>query len=199
MADRCGTIIAPDAPAFFPGFLDKKAYHHYVHSLREIIPREFLEQTREETRVKGRIPADLKGEGEQLAHSMGYHWATNTDPDVPFDGFMYRGTVMVAVRLMKVRYGPGEDCIIEKKYPDIVAEIRSLPVPPFVIRELWLRTQNERAFRRFYILPDTTAEIEESTAENYRNTHYRETYWKKAPYRIDIPLRKREGEGAEVR
>ncbi len=35
-----------------------------------------------------------------------------------------------------------------------------------------------------------TAEIEEVTRDNYRNTHYREAYWKKAPYRIDIPLHK---------
>jgi len=38
------------------------------------------------------------------------------------------------------------------------------------------------------ILPETTAEIEFNTAENYRNTHYREKEWEKAPYRLDIPL-----------
>jgi hypothetical protein len=31
-------------------------------------------------------------------------------------------------------------------------------------------------------------EIEFNSAENYRNTHYDEEKWKKAPYRIDIPL-----------
>ena len=99
--------------------------------------------------------------------------------------------------MKKVRYGPGDDCIIEEKFPEDIAEIRALPLPSFIVREFWLRTQNERAYRRFIILPDTTAEIEENTAENYRNTHYREEYWKKAPYRIDIPLRKegdREGD-----
>ncbi|MDD1687371.1 hypothetical protein [Methanoregula sp.] len=140
--------------------------------------------------VKGRAPKDLNDEGRQQAHRMGYHWAKNTDTDVPFDGFMYRGRVMVAVKLLKARYGPGDDCIIEQQYPDAIEAIRSFPLPPWVIREFWLRTQNERAFRRFYILPDTTAEIEENTAENYRNTHYREQYWKKAPYRIDISLGK---------
>lgn len=39
-----------------------------------------------------------------------------------------------------------------------------------------------------------TAEIEEITRDTYRNTHYREAYWKKAPYRIDIYLRRKEGE-----
>ncbi|WP_321505453.1 hypothetical protein [uncultured Methanoregula sp.] len=140
--------------------------------------------------MKGRSPADLKSEGKRLSEKMGYHWAQNTDTGVPFDGFMYLGNVMIAVKLMKVRYGPGEDCIIEKKYPDQVEEVRSLLLPPFVIRELWLRTQNERAWRRFYILPETTAEIEENTKEGYRNPHFREMYWKKAPYRIEISPRK---------
>jgi len=103
---------------------------------------------------------------------------------------MYRNRILVAVKLTKVRYGLDDDCIIENKFPDLVSDLRSLPVPPWVLRELWVRTQNERAYRRFYILPDTTAEIEENTAENYRNTHFREAYWKKAPYRIDIPFRK---------
>ena len=143
--------------------------------------------------MKGRPPADLKGEGKQQAERMGYHWTDNTDPALPFDGFMYHEGAMAAVKLKKVRYGPGDDCIIEEKFPEAVAEIRSLPVPPHVIRELWLRTQNERAYRRFYILPGTTAEIEENTKEGYRNPHYREMYWKKAPNRIDIPLHKEGG------
>jgi hypothetical protein len=57
-----------------------------------------------------------------------------------------------------------------------------------VLRELWIRTQNERAWRRFYILPYTTAEIEFNTAENYRNTHFDEEKWRHALFRIDIPL-----------
>ena len=119
---------------------------------------------------------------------MGYHWLANTDPAVPFDGLMYRTAAVVAVMLKKVRYAISDDCIIEKKFPDEVAVLRTLPFPAYVLRELWIRTQNERAWRRFYILPDTTAEIEFNTSENYQNTHFREEEWKKAPFRIDIPL-----------
>ena len=39
----------------------------------------------------------------------------------------------------------------------------------------------------------TTAEIEENTYERYRNTHYREAYWKKAPYRIEISSDRKRG------
>jgi hypothetical protein len=119
---------------------------------------------------------------------MGYHWLANTDTDVPFDGLMYRSAAVVAVRVKKVRYAISDNCIIEKKFPNEVNALRTLPLPGYVLRELWIRTQNERAWRRFYILPETTAEIEFNTAENYRNTHFDEEKWQHAPFRIDIPL-----------
>jgi hypothetical protein len=144
--------------------------------------------------MKGRPGPDLKDEAKEWAERMGYHWAENTDLSVPFDGFLYRKGMMIAVKMKKLRHGLDENCIIENKFPDDVADLRSLPVPPYVIRELWVRTQNERAYRRFYISPDMTAEIEEVTRDNYRNTHYRKEYWEKAPYRIDISLHRREGE-----
>jgi hypothetical protein len=125
---------------------------------------------------------------------MGYHWLVNTDPALSFDGLMYRTAAVVAVRLKKVRYAISDDCIIEKKFPDEVNALRVLPFPGYVLRELWIRIQNERAWRRFYILPDTTAEIEFNTVENYRNTHFDEEKWQHAPFRIDIPLHpKKEG------
>jgi hypothetical protein len=119
---------------------------------------------------------------------MGFHWLVNTDPAISFDGLIYRTTAVVAVMLKKVRYAISDDCNIEQKFPDEVNALRALPLPGNVLRELWIRTQNERAWRRFYILPETIAEIESNTAENYRNTHFRKKDWEKAPYRLDIPL-----------
>lgn len=138
--------------------------------------------------MRGRTAASLKEEARACAGRMNYYWTDNTDPSVKFDGLMYRTSVVIAVKLKKIRYGLSDDCIIEQKFPDDIADRRALPLPVYILRELWVRTQNERAWRRFYILPKTTIEIEENTDENYRNTHYREDYWKKAPYRIDIPL-----------
>jgi hypothetical protein len=142
--------------------------------------------------MKGRPGPNLKDEAKEWAGRMGYHWAENNDRSVAFDGFLYRDAIVIAVKLKKIRYGLDDNCIIDKKFPDEATDLRALPVPPYVIRELWVRTQNERAYRRFYILPDSTAEIEENTAENYRNTHYQEAYWKKAPYSIEIPLRRKD-------
>ena len=140
--------------------------------------------------MKGKSPENLRTAWIACAHRMGYFCAENSEPELPFDGFMYRKGVIVAVKLKKVRYSPGEDFILEKKFPDEVAALRTLPLPPTVARELWLRTQNERAFRRFYVMGDTTAEIEEISWEGYRNPHYREGYWEKAPYRVDILFEK---------
>jgi hypothetical protein len=119
---------------------------------------------------------------------MGYHWLVNTDTTLAFDGLMLRTAVIVAVKLKKVRYAVDDDASIEKKFPDEVITLRTLSLPAYVLRELWIRTQNERAWRRFYVMPGMTAEIEFNTLENYRNTHFREEEWKKAPYRLDIPI-----------
>ncbi len=35
---------------------------------------------------------------------MGYHWLANTEPDLPFDAFMFRQAVIAAVKVKKVRY-----------------------------------------------------------------------------------------------
>ena len=127
---------------------------------------------------------------------MGYFCAENNETSLPFDGLMYRDAVVVAVKLKKVRYSPGEDFILEKKFPDEVAALRTLPLPSTVAREIWLRTQNERAFRRFYVMGDTTAEIEELTWEGYRNPHYREAYLEEGAVPEQYPVRKG-GEGRE--
>ena len=131
---------------------------------------------------------NLRIEARAWAERMGYHWLADTDPALPFDGLTYRTAAVVVVKLKKVRYAISDDCIIEKKFPHEVHALRALPLPEYVLRELWIRTQNESAWRRFYVLPETTAEIEFNTAEKYRNTHFRENDWEKAPYHLDIPL-----------
>jgi|SRR5208283_3966491 len=117
--------------------------------------------------MKGKQPENLRTGWIDCAQRMGYSCVENRETALPFDGLMYRDEVVVAAKLKKVRYNPGEDCIIEKKFPDEVGALRT--PPSTVVREIWFRTQNERAFRRFSILPDTTAEIDEITRDGYRN------------------------------
>jgi nuclear transport factor 2 (NTF2) superfamily protein len=51
-------------------------------------------------------------------------------------------------------------------------------MPVHVLRELWVRTQNERAWRRFYILHDAVGELGFNRVEGYVNPHYDEEKWK---------------------
>jgi len=101
---------------------------------------------------------------------------------------MFRQVVIATIKIKKIRYAIDENAFVEHLFPEEVDALRSLPLPLNILRELWIRTQNERAWRRFYILPYKTAEIEFNTAENYRNTHFDEEKWRYAPFRIDIPL-----------
>ena len=72
---------------------------------------------------------------------------------------MFRPAVIAAIKIKKVRHAIDENAFVEKIFPEEVEALRSLPLPLLVLRELWIRTQNERAWRRFSILPDTTEEI----------------------------------------
>jgi hypothetical protein len=119
---------------------------------------------------------------------MGYHLIKNTDPVWQFDAFMFRPAVIAVIKIKKIRHAIDENPFVEHPFPEKVDALRSLPLPLHVLRELWIRTQNEWAWRRFSLLPETTAEIEFNNAKNYRNTHFDDEKWWHAPFRIDIPL-----------
>ncbi len=86
--------------------------------------------------MKGKQPENLRTAWIDCAHRMGYFCAENNETSLPFDGLMYRDAVVVAVKLKKVRYSPGEDFHLEKKFPGEVRALRTLPLPSTVAREL---------------------------------------------------------------
>ena len=140
---------------------------------------------------------DFRNGWKACAEKMGYHCAENTDPTLPFDGLMYRETVMVAVRLKKPRYGIGDNCIIEQKFPD---DLRHSGPPAPAVRAPQSDTDAQRAgVPTVLCSPRHHRGDRGDTKEGYRNTHFREAYWKKAPFRIVIPLRKEEGGKTEVK
>jgi len=65
--------------------------------------------------MKGKAPENLRTAWMACAHRMGYFCAENTEKELSFDGFMYRKEVVIAVKLKKVRYSPGEDFHLDKK------------------------------------------------------------------------------------
>jgi hypothetical protein len=140
--------------------------------------------------VRGRKATTIRDEAGLLAEQMGYRWIANPHADLAFDFFMFRPAVVAVVKLRKIRNAILGDLNAAKKFPDEVAALRALPFPPHVLRELWIRTQDDRCWRRFYIFSDMTGELGHNTAEKYRNRHVDEHYFDNAPYRIEIPIRR---------
>jgi len=140
--------------------------------------------------ARGRKATNIRDEAGLLAEQMGYRWIANPHADLPFDFVMFRPATIAVVKLKKIRNAILGDLNAAKKFPDEVAALRTLPFPPHVLRELWIRTQDDRCWRRFYIFSDMTGELGHNTAEKYRNRHVDEHYFDNAPHRIEIPIRR---------
>ncbi|MCX6682701.1 MAG: hypothetical protein NTY71_06935, partial [Methanoregula sp.] len=108
--------------------------------------------------------------------------------EFPFDAFIFRDAVIAVVKVKKVRYSIDDKTPAEKFFPDEIEALRNLPMPEFVLRELWVRTQNERAWRRFYILHDVVGELGFNVVEGYVNPHYDKEKWKTGQHIIINPL-----------
>ena len=138
--------------------------------------------------TRGKKPTTALDEAKNCAEKMGYRWCRNTDPEFPFDAFIFRDMVIAVVKVKKIRHSIDDKSPIEKFFPDEIAALRSLPMPLHVLRELWVRTQNERAWRRFYILSDVVGELGFNVVEGYVNPHYDEEKWKTGQHIIINPL-----------
>jgi hypothetical protein len=126
-------------------------------------------------------------EAQRRAEKMGYHLIKTP---IRYGSLIHSCSsrlLSLPSTLKKIRYAIDENAFVEHLFPEKVDALR-FPLPLHVLRELWIRMQNEWAWRWLYILTDTTAEIEFNTAENYRNTHLNDEMWRHAPFRIDIPL-----------
>ncbi len=138
--------------------------------------------------TRGKKPTTALQEAQSCAEKMGYRWCRNTDPKFPFDAIIFRNAVIAVVKVKKVRYSIDDKTPAEKFFPEEVNALRSLPMPAHVLRELWVRTQNERAWRRFYILHDAVGELGFNVVEGYVNPHYNEEKWKTERRIIINPL-----------
>ena len=128
--------------------------------------------------MRGARPTKAIEEAQRCAEKMGYHWIKNTVPTLRFNALIFREFTISAITIKKIRHAIDEKTIVERLFPDEVESLRSPPFPLHVLREIWIRTQNEREWRRFYIFPDTTGEIGFNRAEGYINPHFRKDEWK---------------------
>jgi hypothetical protein len=61
---------------------------------------------------------------------------------------------------MGYRWQENPDTVYDDLLPDDLRDVRTLPFPPWIIREIWLRTQHERAWRWLWIYDLSVEKLE---------------------------------------
>ena len=125
--------------------------------------------------ARGRRPTAAIAEAKEFAERMGYGWTDNPHEDLAFDFFIYKPESFraIAVRMTRNRIEP--EAFFEKLFPEEIAGLRALPFPEFILRELWLRTRHERAWRRLIVYrpPIAVGEIGWWGPDDYVNPYAR--------------------------
>ena len=120
---------------------------------------------------RGPKPLAAIGDAKKFAEKMGYFWEENTNPALPYDIFIFKKQNMSAVKVRVTRYSINPDDFYENLLPEEVAGMQSLPFPAIVLREIWLRTQHERTFRRLTVHEFGVGEIGFLLKDGYVNPH----------------------------
>ena len=89
------------------------------------------------------------------------------------DLFIFKPEAACIVRVRQTRYRINPDTIYEALLPDDLRDVRTLPFPQWIPREIWLRTQHERAWRRLRVHELSVGELEWWGPDNYTNPHAR--------------------------
>ena len=125
--------------------------------------------------TRGKRPVAAIAEAKKFAEKMGYRWQENTEnPDLAFDLFIFKPASLRAVKVRQTRHRIDPDTFYEDLLADDLREIRALPLPAWLPREIWLRTQHERAWRRLLIHDLAVGELEWWEPDRYVNPHTRD-------------------------
>jgi hypothetical protein len=123
--------------------------------------------------TRGRRPVAAIAEAKKFAGQMGYRCQENSDPDLAYDLFIFKPEAAGIVRVRQTRYQINPDTIYEDLLPDDLRDVRNLPFPPWIPKEIWLRTQHERAWRRLRVHDLSVGELEWWGPDDYTNPHAR--------------------------
>lgn len=104
---------------------------------------------------------------------MGYWWQENTNPELAYDFFIFKPASARIVKVRQTRHRIDPETLYEDLIPDAVNAVRALPFPHWMPREIWLRTQHERIWRRLLIHELSVGEIGFWIPDGYTNPHAR--------------------------
>lgn len=123
--------------------------------------------------VRGKKPVAAIREAKKFAERMGYRWMDNPYPDLSFDFWISKPVAFRAVKARLIRNRIDPDAFYEDLFPDEIQGLRELPFPRYILRELWVRTRHERAWRRLVIHDLSVMEIEWWKPDGYTNPYAR--------------------------
>jgi hypothetical protein len=123
--------------------------------------------------TRGKKPVAAIEEAKKFAERMDYWWQENTNPDLGYDLIIFKPGSIRIIKVRQTRYRINPDVIYEHLIPDDLSEVRGLPFPDWIPREIWLRTQHERAWRRLLIHELSVGEIGWWGPDDYTNPHAR--------------------------
>ena len=123
--------------------------------------------------TRGKKPEAAIAEAKEFAERMGYLPMDNPHEDLPFDILIFKRESVRVVKVRQTRYHIDPNEFYEHQFPEVIQGLRNLPFPPFILRELWLRTQHERVWRRLVVHDLSIEEIEWWGPDEYTNPHAR--------------------------
>jgi hypothetical protein len=123
--------------------------------------------------TRGKKPVAAINEAKGFAERMDYRWQVNPDPDLPYDLLIFKPASIRLVKVRQTRYRIDPELFYEDLFPDELRGLRELPFPPFILRELWLRTQHERTWRRLLVHDLAVGELEWWGPDGYKNPYTR--------------------------
>jgi hypothetical protein len=123
--------------------------------------------------TRGRKPEAAIAEAKGFAERMGYLPIDNQHDDLMFDFLIFKRESARVVKVRQTRYHIDPNGFYDQQFPDEIQGLRNLPLPPFILRELWLRTQHERVWRRLVVYDLSVEEIAWWRPDEYINPHAR--------------------------
>jgi hypothetical protein len=123
--------------------------------------------------TRGKKPEATILEAKVFAERMGYMPIDNPHENLLFDFLIFKRESVRVVKVRQTRYHIDPNGFYDQQFPDEILGLRSLPFPPSILLELWLRTQHERMWRRLVIHDLSVEEIEWWGPDKYTNPHGR--------------------------